>query len=91
MKNVLEVIVAREYESLVPTIDGFCGCEVCREDVLVFTLNRLPPRYVADPTGEVLTDVAMQADQSRADVQRVLLEGFRRVKATPRKKHQHRS
>lgn len=87
MKNMLEEIVAREYERLKSTVPDFCGCDMCRDDVLVYALNRLPPRYVAQPTGEVLTNVTMGSDQPRADISVVLLEGLRRVKAEPREDH----
>ena len=84
MKNVLEVVVAREYERLRPTVPGFCGCPQCRDDVLVYALNRLDPRYVAAPEGEVISGVALQRDQAKADVSLILLEAFRRVGSAPR-------
>ncbi|UCG87409.1 MAG: late competence development ComFB family protein [Gemmatimonadota bacterium] len=87
MKNLLEEVVAREYEQLKSTIPGFCGCDMCRDDVLVYALNRLLPRYVAQPTGEVLTSLSMGSDQPKADISVVLLEGLRRVKAEPREGH----
>ena len=60
---------------------------MCRDDVLVFALNRLPPRYVTQPTGEVLTSVTMGSDQPKADISVVLLEGFKRVHADPRERN----
>lgn len=87
MKNLVEEFVVREYDLLVRQVEGFCGCEMCREDVLVYALNRLTPHYVAQPTGEVLGKVAQQTEQPVADVSVVLLDGFRKVKAAPRKGH----
>jgi competence protein ComFB len=84
MKNVLEAMVAREYAELLLTMPGACGCALCREDVLVYALNRLPPRYVATLTGEVLSEVQMDAEQGRADITVALLEGIRVVAAAPR-------
>lgn len=87
MKNVLESVVAREYERLRRQVDGFCGCDRCRDDVIVFALNRLPPRYVAAEEGEVITNVRLGADQPMADVAVALLDGFRRVALNPRAGH----
>lgn len=87
MKNMLEEAVAQEYERLRPTISGFCGCPQCRDDVLVYALNRLAPRYVAAPEGEVISSVALQREQPKADVSIVLLEAFRRVGSAPRPGH----
>jgi competence protein ComFB len=84
---LVENLVIEEYDKVVATVEDFCGCEMCREDVLVYTLNRLPPQYVAQPTGEVLARVSAQADQSRADISVMLLDGMRKVKAAPRKGH----
>jgi competence protein ComFB len=87
VKNMLEEVVAREYEQLKTNIPDFCGCDMCRDDVMVYTLNRLPPRYVAQRTGEVLTNLTIGSDQPRADVSVVLLEALRRVHADPRDDH----
>jgi competence protein ComFB len=87
VKNVLEEAVIREYERLRSEMPGFCGCDLCRDDVLVYALNRLPPRYVTQPTGEVLTSLTMISDQPKADISVVLLEGFKRVQADPREGH----
>lgn len=83
MKNVVEEIIRREYERLLPDVGDFCGCRQCRDDVMVYALNRLPPHYVSQPKGEILTSVAMEGYQERAHVAVVLLEAFRRVKAEP--------
>jgi len=84
MRNVLEAVVMREYEELRAGMSDACGCPQCREDILVHALNRLPPRYVATLTGEVLSEVRMEADQGRADVTVALLEAFRVVGGAPR-------
>ncbi len=87
MKNALEELVAQEYDRLRPAMSGFCGCRQCRDDVLVFALNRLPPRYVAAREGEVIAGVALQREQARADVSVALMEAFRRVSSAPRPGH----
>lgn len=85
--NLNEDIVAREYERLVPTIDGFCGCPTCRDDVMVYALNRLPPHYVTQHRGAVVQHLRMQKDQNVADVAVALMHGFSVVKDSPRPGH----
>lgn len=87
MKNLQEEAVRREYEELRGTIPDFCGCDMCRDDVLVYALNRLSPRYVAQRTGEVLTQVSLESDQPKADISVVILDGMRRVHSDPRSDH----
>lgn len=84
MRNVVEAVVAREYERLLPTVPGACECALCREDVLVYALNRLQPHYVATPQGEVISSVEMEKVQGQADVAVALMEGFRVVASAPR-------
>jgi len=77
-------VVQREYNSLRGTFPAFCGCDTCRGDVLVFTLNRLSPHYVSTRTGEILTEFSLQSDQERAKLSVVLLDGLRKVGLAPR-------
>jgi competence protein ComFB len=71
----------------VKSFPGFCGCETCRDDVIVFALNRIPPHYVTHRRGAVLQHIKMQRDQEVADISVALLEGFRRVQKAPRPDH----
>jgi hypothetical protein len=64
-------------------VPGFCGCDVCRDDVLVYALNRLHPKYVSHRRGEILTTVELGANQGLAEVAVVLMDGLRRVTASP--------
>src|SRR5439155_832732 len=43
--NVTWEVVQRDYDRLRLQVPRFCGCDTCRGDVLVFTLNRLAPHY----------------------------------------------
>ncbi len=87
VRNLQENAVARKYEELKGTMPEFCGCDMCRDDVLVYALNRLLPRYVAQPAGEVITNVSLESDQPKADISVVIMEGMRRVHSEPRPGH----
>ncbi len=84
MTNVTLEVVQREYERLRRQLPRFCGCDACRGDVLVFALNRLAPHYVATPQGEVFTEVRLDSDQEKANLDVALLEAFRKVGLAPR-------
>ena len=51
---------------------------------MVYTLNRVPPRYVSSRTGTVLTEVNLEKDQSRAAIDVAMLDGFRKISLAPR-------
>lgn len=84
MTNVTWEVVQREYGKLRSQVPRFCGCDTCRGDVLVFTLNRLSPHYVSTRQGEVLTELNLGSDQERAKLDVILLDGFRTVGLAPR-------
>jgi competence protein ComFB len=84
MKNVTEQLVARAYQELLPSVPELCHCDVCREDVLVYTLNRLSPHYTSTLKGEVVSQLELEAGQGSIDVTVVLLDGMRRVADAPR-------
>ena len=75
--NLAEEHVVASYESLRARFPEFCGCDLCREDALVYTLNRVPPRYVASRTGSVLTEINLEKDQSRAAIDVAMMDGLR--------------
>jgi competence protein ComFB len=84
LKNAVEDHVVEAYGKLAAHFPDFCGCEACRADVIVYALNRLPPRYVATLEGTVVTEVSLDKDQGRATIDVAVLEGFKRVTLSPR-------
>jgi hypothetical protein len=82
--NLAEEHVVASYESLRARFPDFCGCDICREDALVYTLNRVPPRYVASRTGSVLTEMNLEKDQSRAAIDVAMMDGLRKIALAPR-------
>ena len=82
--NVTMEVVQREYTSLRDAFPKFCGCDTCRSDVLVFSLNRLAPHYVSTRQGEILTGLSLQSDGEKAKLDVALLDAFRKVALAPR-------
>lgn len=84
IRNRVEEHVVQAYEQLRGHFPAFCGCEVCRSDVLVYALNRLPARYVASIEGTVVTELNLDKDQTRVTIEINVMEGFRKVTTSPR-------
>jgi competence protein ComFB len=82
--NLVEEHVVSAYDQLKGHFPGFCGCEVCRSDVLVYALNRLPARYVASIEGTVVTELNLDKGQTRVTIEINVMEGFRKVSRSPR-------
>ena len=84
IQNTIEEHVQDAYLALRSHFPQFCGCEVCHADVLVYALNRLPARYVASEEGRVITELDLDKDQNRVNIDVAVLEAFRKVVAAPR-------
>jgi competence protein ComFB len=84
IKNLVEEHVTTAYQTLRPHFPAFCGCDLCREDVMTFALNRIPPRYVSRREGSVVTEVNLEKEQSRAAIEVVVMEALRKISVAPR-------
>ena len=84
IRNVVEEHVQASYNALRSHFPAFCGCDICRDDALVFALNRTPPGYVSSLQGSVLTEVNLEKDQNRAVIDVVMMEALRRISLAPR-------
>jgi competence protein ComFB len=84
IQNLVEERVVAAYDGLRGNFPEFCGCEVCRGDVLVYALNRIPARYVASREGTVLTEINLDRDQTRALIEVTIMEGLRKISMAPR-------
>jgi competence protein ComFB len=84
IRNLAEDHVQASYDSLRPRFPDFCGCDVCRDDVMVYALNRVPARYVSSQQGTVITEVNLEKDQSRAPIDVVMMDALRRIALSPR-------
>jgi hypothetical protein len=82
--NLAEAHVQAAYESLRVRYPNFCGCDVCRDDALVYALNRVPARYVSSTQGSVLTEVSLEKDQNRAAIDVAMMDGLRKITLAPR-------
>jgi len=82
--NLVEAHVVAAYDQLRSHFPEFCGCDICRGDVLVYALNRLPARYVASVEGTVVTELNLDKDQTRVTIEINVMEGFKKVLRTPR-------
>ena len=86
IKNLVEEHVEASFAALKGHFPTFCPCgaDLCRNDVLVYALNRIPARYVNTLEGSVVTELALERNQNRTEIDVVVMEALRRVSAAPR-------
>jgi hypothetical protein len=57
---------------------------MCRDDVFVYTLNRVPARYVSSLQGSVITEINLEKDQNRTAIDVAMMDALRRISLSPR-------
>ncbi|MGH7582431.1 MAG: late competence development ComFB family protein [Gemmatimonadales bacterium] len=81
----MERHVREAYDRLKASVAGFVDSPPHREDVIVYALNRLPPRYVVTDAGKAVTEVSLDSAQERAAIDVKVLEAMRHVAERPRR------
>lgn len=84
LKNYMEDVVVAVYDDYLHRHPEICQCEQCRLDVIALALTRLRGMYAASPEGEILTRVARDDRQIRADALIAVMEALRVVSGKPR-------
>ncbi len=82
-KNLMEAIVEQKLDSMIDSL-GCCKCDVCRMDILCYTLNRLPPKYVATTQGELLSRIDSLSSTFDMSVVTAITSAAEVVKQHPR-------
>ena len=81
--NVMEDVLEMEYDALKDSF-GCCTCEQCRNDVIAYALNHMPPRYVVNRSGSVLVKLESWRQQGLTDVRTALTRAAMVVSEKPR-------
>ena len=84
MKNLVEEAVREVHGQLLATNAQFCRCAQCADDVVVYVLNKLRPRYTTSAAGWALANLELRSDQERAALTVRVLDAMKRVSAMPR-------
>ena len=84
MKNLVEEVVREIHANLVERHAGYCSCMQCADDVALYVLNQLHPRYANTAKGWALANLELRSDQGRAGLAVRVLEAMDRVARSPR-------
>jgi len=83
IQNYMEDVVQDELEQLLAERTDVCKCQKCKFDMMVWALNRLPPKYVITDRGRLYTKLKEQEVQFRADVVQELTKAIATIKQNP--------
>ena len=80
--NVMEVLVREKAEKYMRA-SGTCCCDQCMVDVMAYTLNHLPPKYVVMSKGEMIPKLTFYEVQHSSDVTTQLMRACEVVSKSP--------
>jgi len=88
--NAMETIVKNLFVEFQKNYRLKCACDECQTDILVLTLNRIPPKYVSSQTGELYIKTLYLNSQLQSDVLRELSRAVLIVEKTPHRSRQNK-
>ena len=80
--NVMEVLVREKAEKYMRA-SGTCCCDQCMVDVMAYTLNHLPPKYVVMSKGEMIPKLTFYEVQHSSDITARLMQACNVVAKSP--------
>ncbi|MFU0833650.1 MAG: Late competence development protein ComFB [Oscillospiraceae bacterium] len=83
INNAMEDLVQQKLDEIIDRLDC-CQCEQCREDMILYALNRLSPKYVSTDLGRAYAKLDSMSNQFEIDLLTVLYEAAEKVKKNPR-------
>ncbi|MFH0790289.1 MAG: late competence development ComFB family protein [Candidatus Omnitrophota bacterium] len=81
--NYMETIAEDILEELLADRQDICKCKKCKLDILVWALNRLPPKYVVTDKGRLYTKLKEQETQFHTDVIKELTKAIIQISKNP--------
>ncbi|MBU0503792.1 MAG: late competence development ComFB family protein [Candidatus Omnitrophota bacterium] len=84
IRNYMEDMVSDALEELLVQKDDICKCQKCKLDMMVWALNRLPPKYAVSEKGRLFTKLEEEETQFKADVTRELTKAIVNINKNPR-------
>lgn len=88
VSNIMEKLVWENMDTVLERNPGACGCDKCRADIVAFTLNNMPPRYVVTEKGAILARAQSLDANFKIELLIALAEAVKMISAHPRHGHE---
>ena len=87
LTNITQVLAEQKLDSMLSSNSySGCTCPQCREDILAYALNHLPPHYVSTDKGALFEKANQHANRFDNDMLPVLVRAMQVVEKSPRHK-----
>ena len=80
--NIMEKIISEKLDLQLQDCDC-CKCSECRQDMLAYALNIIPPKYVNSAKGELFGRIDSSKKQNSVDIGIAVAKSISVVSASP--------
>ena len=80
--NLMEETVVNKIDKLWPT-SQYCKCDICKKNVAIMSLNRLPARYVSSLEGAMLHKFDSSSVQMDVEITAAVCKAMQEVGEAP--------
>lgn len=84
LKNIIEDIALDFLTSTLSLRYDICTCKQCRNEMLAYTLSKVPAKYVTTEKGTLYTIIEQERVECQAEIARAILEAIEKVSKNPR-------
>lgn len=81
--NIMEKIISEKLDLQLKDC-ACCKCNECRQDMLAYALNIIPPKYVNSSKGELFGRIDSSKMQNSVDIDIAVAKAIRVVSASPK-------
>ena len=81
-RNIIEDIVENKYDKLINDFD-VCRCNICRSNVIAYTLNKFKPKYVVTEKAYLFTKVLLDNNEFNLEITKAVVNGIKIVSLNP--------
>ncbi|MBU4305685.1 MAG: late competence development ComFB family protein, partial [Candidatus Omnitrophica bacterium] len=82
--NIMEDIVKNYLDEILSMRFDVCTCDICRQNILAYTLSRVPAQYVTTEIGAMHTLIEQIKVEHSSKILRELIVAIQLVKDNPR-------
>ncbi len=83
-KNIIEDIASDFLNITLSLRYDICTCKQCRNEMLAYTLSRVPAKYVTTEKGALHTIIEQERVEHQAEIVRAILEAIEKISKNPR-------
>ena len=87
-RNIMEDIVAKYLDEMLAMRFDICTCDICKQDMIAFTLTRLPPKYVTTDSGAIHTIIEQVRVEQSSQILKELVAAIQTIGSNPRHEEQ---